>query len=41
VVGMVSSAFSDRLQAGILVAVLFPLVLIGCVMARKRLAKKA
>ena len=40
VVGMVSSAFSDRLQAGILAAVLFPLVLVGCVLARKRLAKR-
>ena len=40
-VGMVSSAFNDRLQAGILLAVIFPLVLIGCVLARKKLVKKA
>ena len=40
VVGMVSSAFNDRLQAGILVAVLFPAMLIACVMMRRKLAKK-
>jgi MFS-type transporter involved in bile tolerance (Atg22 family) len=41
VVGMVSSAFGDKLQAGILMAVLFPLLLVACVVARKRIVKKA
>ena len=41
VVGMVSSAFNDRLQAGTLAAVLFPLVLIICICVRRRLARKS
>lgn len=39
-VGMVSSAFGDRLQAGILLAILFPLLLIGCIALMKRLTRK-
>ena len=39
-VGLVSSAAGDNLKMGLLAAILFPAVLIGCVIANKRLTAK-